>query len=327
MSDAQPEGLLRRNAGSSVQRVGRAMRITVVNFFRKPVTVHYPDRRAAVSRSLSRPARADLRQGNRRGELHRLPPVRVRLPAGGDQGRDAEGREAQLRQDLHARAVRVRVLRAVRPGLPDRRHRDDEVVRPGDRRSARDAARQGSAARHRPAAPSRRGPRATCCATCRRRRRRRKPRSREAGTGGDARRRRAHDARSRRLLGVRRRPRRLRPRGRAEQESLSLPSCGSRSRSSAPPASSCCSTPSSSPPCRSCSTPAASSPSSSSHRRHRAAGGRAAVADEPRMRRGALVSAGVCSASSCWHRAGAVADAAAPPLAGRLDAARSACRC
>ena len=134
------------------RRRERAMRITLLNLFRKPVTVHYPDKRARVSRSLPRPARARLRAGHRRGGLHRLPAVRVRLPAGGDQGRDAQEREAELRQDLHARALRLRVLRAVRAGLPDRRHRHDEVVRHGDRRSPRDAARQGPAARDRPAA-------------------------------------------------------------------------------------------------------------------------------------------------------------------------------
>ena len=90
-----------------------------------------------------------------------------------------KGGEAQLREDLHARAVRVRVLRAVRAGLPDRRDHHDEVVRHGDRRSPRDAARQGPAARDRLAATSRRGPPATGCATCRRRRRKKaRPRGR-----------------------------------------------------------------------------------------------------------------------------------------------------
>src|SRR5262249_37484213 len=65
-------------------------------------------------------------------------------------GRDAQGGEAQLGQDLHARAVRLRVLRAVRPGVPDRRHHHDEVVRSRHRRSPRAAARQGSSARPRP---------------------------------------------------------------------------------------------------------------------------------------------------------------------------------
>ena len=106
-----------------------------------------------------------------------------------------KGGEAQLRQDLHARALRVRVLRAVRPGLSDRRHRHDEVVRHGDGGSARDAARQGSAARDRRAARAVVGHRQPACATCRRRRRR--AAGREAGRSEVRRpdgRRRPHDA-------------------------------------------------------------------------------------------------------------------------------------
>jgi NADH-quinone oxidoreductase subunit H len=113
-----------------------------------------PDHRAQVSRPVPRAARARLREGHRRGSLYRLPPVRVRLPAGRHQGRDAEEREAELCEELHAGTLRLRVLRALRAGLPDRRHRDDEVLRSVHDRSARDAARQGSAARHRPAAPA-----------------------------------------------------------------------------------------------------------------------------------------------------------------------------
>ena len=146
------------------------MRVTFLNLFRKPVTVHYPTSRADIPGPLPRPAGAGLREGHRRGSLHRLPAVRVRLSAGGDQGRDAQEREAELREDVHARALRLRVLRAVRAGLPDRRHRHDEVVRHADRRSPRDAARQGSAARASACSTSSRGRRATCCATCRGRR-------------------------------------------------------------------------------------------------------------------------------------------------------------
>jgi len=46
------------------------------------------------------------------------------------------GREAQLGEDLHARAVLLRVLRAVRAGVPDRRDHHAEDVRPGDDRPA-----------------------------------------------------------------------------------------------------------------------------------------------------------------------------------------------
>ena len=111
--------------GAIVKAVLTAMRVTFLNLFRKPVTVHYPDVDAQIPGPLSRPARARLREGHRRGGLHRLPPVRVRLPAGRHQGRDAQEREAELREDVHARALCLRVLRAVRAGLPDRRHRHD----------------------------------------------------------------------------------------------------------------------------------------------------------------------------------------------------------
>src|SRR5262249_12966140 len=54
---------------------------------------------------------------------------------------------AELRQDLHARAVLVRVLRALRAGVSDRRDHHDEVVRSGRGRSPRPLARQGPVAR------------------------------------------------------------------------------------------------------------------------------------------------------------------------------------
>ncbi|NQW05603.1 MAG: NADH-quinone oxidoreductase subunit I [Acidobacteria bacterium] len=43
MSDAQPRGFL-SETGLLVRAVYRAMRVTFINFVRKPVTVHYPDR-------------------------------------------------------------------------------------------------------------------------------------------------------------------------------------------------------------------------------------------------------------------------------------------
>src|SRR5262249_12667030 len=67
-------------------------------------------------------------------------------------GRNAQGGKAKLREDLHPRALRLRVLRAVRPGVPHRRHHHDEVVRPLDERSPRTPPRQGPAACHRAAA-------------------------------------------------------------------------------------------------------------------------------------------------------------------------------
>src|SRR4030095_16924502 len=107
-----------------------------------PQAGHRPlsGRPAPVSGPVPGHPRPRLREGPRRGGLHRLPPLRVHLPAAGHQGRDAEDREAELRQDLHARAVLVRVLRAVRPGVPDRRDHHDEVVRSGHGRSPRSLA-------------------------------------------------------------------------------------------------------------------------------------------------------------------------------------------
>ena len=117
-----------------------------------PQAGHRPlsGRPASVPGPVPRHPRPGLREGHRRGGLHRLPPLRVHLPAAGHQGRDAEEREAELREDLHARAVRVRVLRAVRAGVPDRRDHHDEVVRSGHGRSPRPPARQGPAPRDRP---------------------------------------------------------------------------------------------------------------------------------------------------------------------------------
>ena len=149
--DASSAGSARsvgRSARPSARRCGS--RSSTSSASPSPSTIPTVERR--LPGPLPRPARADLRQGDRRGELHRLPAVRVHLPARGDQGRDAEGGEAELRQDLHPRALRLRVLRAVRAGVPDRRHHHDEVVRHAHARSPRDAARQGPAARHRPPA-------------------------------------------------------------------------------------------------------------------------------------------------------------------------------
>src|SRR3989454_525868 len=112
------------------------------------------DGEARLSRPLPRPPRADLRSPDGRGELHRVPALRVHLSAHCHQGRDAQGREAQLRQELHARALCLRVLRALRAGVSHRRHHHDEVVRPRDGRPARAAARQGPAARAGPAVRS-----------------------------------------------------------------------------------------------------------------------------------------------------------------------------
>ena len=167
--------------GMAVRRM--AMRITLHQPVPQAGDRALPDGRAAVPGPLPRPARADLRQGDRRGELHRLPPVRVHLPAGRDQGRDAQGGEAQLREDLHPRALRLRVLRAVRAGLPDRRDHHDEVVRHvrppiGARCCSTRIGCTPSAC-----STSRRGPRATCFATCRRRpRKTARSRKRHAGS-------------------------------------------------------------------------------------------------------------------------------------------------
>src|SRR5207253_5794328 len=54
-----------------------------------------------------------------------------------------------LREDLHARALRMRVLRAVRAGVSDRRDRHVEVVRSRHGGPPRSPARQGSAPRPR----------------------------------------------------------------------------------------------------------------------------------------------------------------------------------
>src|SRR5207247_3170709 len=105
-----------------------------------------PGREAGVPGAVPGVAGAHLRHRDGRGELHRLPALRVHLPAAGHRGRDAEGREAELRQDLHARAVRLRVLRAVRAGVSDRRHHHAQDLRSRDERPARDAARQGPVA-------------------------------------------------------------------------------------------------------------------------------------------------------------------------------------
>ena len=141
--------LRRRRAGSWARSATSAARwsapcaCTFINFFRKPVTVHYPDVKRDYPDRFRGRARPHLRPGDGRGELHRLPALRVHLPAPGHQGGDAQGGEAQLRQDLHPRALRLRVLRALRAGVPDRRHHHDEVVRPGHRGPARAPLRQG----------------------------------------------------------------------------------------------------------------------------------------------------------------------------------------
>src|SRR5207253_6996629 len=113
-----------------------------------------PDGEARLPRPVPWHPRAHLRSPDGRGELHRLPALRIHLPAAGHQSRDAQGGEAELRQDLHARALRVRVLRALRAGVSHRRHHHDEVVRPRDGRSSRAAARQGPAPGARPAVRS-----------------------------------------------------------------------------------------------------------------------------------------------------------------------------
>ena len=64
-------------------------------------------RPARVPGPLPRDPRARLRQGDRRGGLYRLPPVRVHLSAAGHQGGDAEDGKAEFREDLHAGALRV----------------------------------------------------------------------------------------------------------------------------------------------------------------------------------------------------------------------------
>jgi formate hydrogenlyase subunit 6/NADH:ubiquinone oxidoreductase subunit I len=57
-----------------VRAVAKAMWVTLLNLFRKPVTVHYPDVQRAYP---------DRYRGL-------LALVRIRLPAGGDQGRNAQ---------------------------------------------------------------------------------------------------------------------------------------------------------------------------------------------------------------------------------------------
>jgi hypothetical protein len=88
-----------------VRAVLRAMGATLKNLFRKPITVHYPDKeRQYPSRYRGLLA---LTYDKETGELHRLPPLRVRLSARRHQSRDAEEREAELREDVHAGTVRV----------------------------------------------------------------------------------------------------------------------------------------------------------------------------------------------------------------------------
>ena len=189
-------------------------------------------------------------------------------PPAGHQGRDAQGGEAELRQDLHARALRVRVLRAVRAGVPDRRHHHDEVVRHGDRATGASCCSTRTGCTRSGSSSSRRGRPATGCATCRRRPRRprRTRRAREAGRRRPRRKPEARpsEPRADRVLGPGGRAARLGPRRRADQEPLplgALPGARADRHRGRLPARS---TPSSSPPSSSCSTRAASSPSWSS---------------------------------------------------------------
>ena len=256
-------------SASSCAPILSAMRVTLVNLFRKPVTVHYPDKtraypdryRGLLALVYEKDTGEEACIGCRLCE-YVCPPAVIKVEM-------LKSEKRNYAKTLHARALRLRVLRAVRPGVPDRRHRHDEVVRHADDRSPRDAARQGSAARHRPAASSSRGRPATCCATCRARRRgasrphtppRRGSRAGKPAAEGTT----VVNGEALAFWGLAVGARRVGARRRAVEEPVSLRCSGSRSRSPAPPACSCCSTPSSSPPCSFCSMPAASSPSSSS---------------------------------------------------------------
>ena len=99
------DGVPRRDRRSSWAPSGRAMGVTLRNLFRKPVTVHYPDGPAAypdrfrgiLALAYEKETGEEACIGCRLCEYD--------LPAAGHQGRDAEGGEAELRQDLHARAL------------------------------------------------------------------------------------------------------------------------------------------------------------------------------------------------------------------------------
>ena len=88
--------------------------------------------------------------------MHRVPAVRAHLPLGGHlhqggrQARVAHHRqEAGLRRRLRARPERLHLLRALRPGLPHRRHRDDPRTRAPGVRPRGPGAHHGQAVRQR----------------------------------------------------------------------------------------------------------------------------------------------------------------------------------
>ena len=137
----------------------RTMRMTLRNVFRAANTVPYPRQKRPIPGQWRAGSFAlDLRSANRRGELHRLPPVRVHLPVRDHHGHAEEGRGPEERNRRHLlRRVRpglpgVHAVRAVHPGLSDGRDRHDPRAGTRGDDARRPAPDEGAPDGERPAA-------------------------------------------------------------------------------------------------------------------------------------------------------------------------------